>query len=1102
LPDLTECVKRARLAVAYASASSSLYYNSAHVRQTRQLVSRLSPRSCIRAKKSLFDNSIESRSCARAPATYTVPPMHFSENSTFSRFSFQRRSCVHCLDICMHTARFLFSVNKLVRARGSREARIATPTRPNFGSSNPKQPQPRVTISLPRVIAILEETFRPIDTCTFECTCRPISPLRYDKAKLPLDSQYLSRYENDYSIFNSNFCARRKMNSHWPALIQSRLKKSGKKIVRVDNLRGVARLPLSLYRSVREYRSRIRVYVRLQDPNTGLASSTSSRAPPHTTMRAKVKGSSPAVVLLLLGLVTGLSLAASYQEDDLVFDDVGNESASPSSSRAEQLEERQHAKEPKKWLRVEKLLGMPDIAATVGKVFKLHVPKQAFSGNVDYYEARGVNNRGLPHWLRWDEPASALYGVPSRRDVGRHRVTIRAVGSRGDSAQDSFYIHVVPTKNDHFAHKDGKKRCSDDQDRTLLTIMLDAQYDSLKPQAKVNAIENVAGFYGVPTVGCDGHFWPHQIDTIKQIPEHARDGTLTEVMELPVYQWRVKNEAADATRSRRQASAGSGDDVLPDGDGNEYDDENEDEYDDEDADYNEGVTAAPRTEKPITQSGVEPKLVIDEHPHRHHHGDENIAAIGSGVNTNIENELPSSTTTTTTTTTSTSTTTTTTTTTTETPIIMTTTTESPAPSEASTSDTTMSTESPTPPIIMETSSNSNIIDEEKVDEDEIAEVDVDEEIDEEIEIPDMTIESSTSSSATTNTSTDTFSKVTKNEFVPSETPSINNNENQVFTGPTVPLSQNNSIDLSVNLIDDNDYQNVTETEILPDSTTADQESTSSVPVSSVEFTYGPTSVTNSTSNVSEEDISTTISVQFTPVENTEKTKDSSGSPSTSVTVSMSSENPTEKTVQSSQIPIDSYNISAFDSSSTPQSTVSTSTSPVALTTSTKEPSTTSSTTTTTESTTTTTSTTMPEPSTPSSTTTTTTTTTTEEPSTTSTTPSTTTTTTTSTTATLRTTESFYPRIRNMAPKVERRLKKIPITQGNKSPIILKEEKPPLPPPEYQRAEDGADIPMLSKENSEEPYQPPPPFATNRDSNRLNRPKPTPTYRKPPPYVPP
>ena len=71
-------------------------------------------------------------------------------------------------------------------------------------------------------------------------------------------------------------------------------------------------------------------------------------------------------------------------------------------------------------------------------------------------QARGANIRGLPRWLRWDEPASALYGVPSRKDVGRHVITIKAIGSRGDVAKDSFYIHVVPPKNDHYTYKDGK----------------------------------------------------------------------------------------------------------------------------------------------------------------------------------------------------------------------------------------------------------------------------------------------------------------------------------------------------------------------------------------------------------------------------------------------------------------------------------------------------------------------------------------------------------------------------------------------------------------------------------------------------------------------
>lgn len=73
--------------------------------------------------------------------------------------------------------------------------------------------------------------------------------------------------------------------------------------------------------------------------------------------------------------------------------------------------------------------------------------------------------------------------------------------------------------------------------------------------------------------------------------------------------------------------------------------------------------------------------------------------------------------------------------------------------------------------------------------------------------------------------------------------------------------------------------------------------------------------------------------------------------------------------------------------------------------------------------------------------------------------------------------------------------------SNKSPLILKDEKPPLhPPPEYK----GLDSPQHADSDDNGPYQPPPPFTSSRssESNRNNRPKPTPTYRKPPPYVPP
>lgn len=63
---------------------------------------------------------------------------------------------------------------------------------------------------------------------------------------------------------------------------------------------------------------------------------------------------------------------------------------------------------------------------------------------------------------------------------------------------------------------------------------------------------------------------------------------------------------------------------------------------------------------------------------------------------------------------------------------------------------------------------------------------------------------------------------------------------------------------------------------------------------------------------------------------------------------------------------------------------------------------------------------------------------------------------------------------------------------NKSPVIMKEEKPPLPPPEYQRGPPLATTALLS-DTEDSPYQPPPPFTASRDSAR---PKPTPTYRMP------
>lgn len=89
----------------------------------------------------------------------------------------------------------------------------------------------------------------------------------------------------------------------------------------------------------------------------------------------------------------------------------------------------------------------------------------------------------------------------------------------------------------------------------------------------------------------------------------------------------------------------------------------------------------------------------------------------------------------------------------------------------------------------------------------------------------------------------------------------------------------------------------------------------------------------------------------------------------------------------------------------------------------------------------------------------------------------------------------------------------------KAPVILKEEKPSQPP-DYHKVRSSVSpysshkpteqhdlLRTPSEDNEDEPaslYQPPPPLSSGRDStsSRYSRPKATPAYRKPPPYVPP
>jgi len=96
---------------------------------------------------------------------------------------------------------------------------------------------------------------------------------------------------------------------------------------------------------------------------------------------------------------------------------------------------------------------------------------------------------------------------------------------------------------------------------------------------------------------------------VKQLREQAKDGTLAEVLQLPVLLWRVRADSSFFLRNRREAGSGDYDNSDDYG----YDDDYDGDYDEDDEDGeidNEDAQIQPTS--------------MPEHPHRHHHGEETI----------------------------------------------------------------------------------------------------------------------------------------------------------------------------------------------------------------------------------------------------------------------------------------------------------------------------------------------------------------------------------------------------------------------------------------------------------------------------------------------
>ncbi|XP_049877317.1 dystroglycan 1 isoform X2 [Pectinophora gossypiella] len=305
-------------------------------------------------------------------------------------------------------------------------------------------------------------------------------------------------------------------------------------------------------------------------------------------------------------------LALSRHDDDFAFD----------NSEEFQVElTANHSEIAKNGLR--RLWGVPDTSAYVGHLFRMEIPKEAFSGKVQTYKVRSEDGRRTPSWLAVDSRHGLISGIPQHEDLGAHTFTVTAHGrTHGLTATDSFTIEVK--KADEKPHsKYGS--CKSGENRLVLTILVDGNFHQIAPRQRIRALMELANFMALDgdefwmepykadaartqtvlmsgagttqrrrgdatsaiylNVGCGEKMWTRHKVLVSGLREQSRDGTLAHTVRLPVLGWRLVS-LKPLPRAKRQSPLddGSGTYDTYDGedDGGDYsgyeDDDDEDDY--------------------------------------------------------------------------------------------------------------------------------------------------------------------------------------------------------------------------------------------------------------------------------------------------------------------------------------------------------------------------------------------------------------------------------------------------------------------------------------------------------------------------------------------
>lgn len=252
---------------------------------------------------------------------------------------------------------------------------------------------------------------------------------------------------------------------------------------------------------------------------------------------------------------------------------------------------------------VEVRWGIADTAATVGRLFRMHVPGDAFSGEVKGYTVKTLDSFELPAWMRFDSKENVLEGIPTPKDVGQTYLELTANGADPRNVASTTFAVLVRDVQSHtsgaplrFRPSQGPEfvRCRQSEPETVATLVLDADLEALPVTERISLFRRflehmglheemvkivpvggrpmqdgsalVSGVGDTPNsspqtkgtfvswpVGCgqvkEGHF-----PALTRLDDDSGSGRMKRSLRYPVIGWHVTNSHLQAPkRKRRQA---------------------------------------------------------------------------------------------------------------------------------------------------------------------------------------------------------------------------------------------------------------------------------------------------------------------------------------------------------------------------------------------------------------------------------------------------------------------------------------------------------------------------------------------------------------------